>query len=190
MMQNKRVAVTGGIGSGKSSAVKMIKDLGYPVLSCDEIYAKLCTESEYLSKLNKLFPGCVKDGKLDRPFLSSLVFHDADALKKLNDFSHPLILERLFKKMDQFPLSFAEVPLLYESGAEKNFDYVLVISRSKEKRLFSVMERDSLSAEAALARIQSQRDWESLPENAYVIQNDGDLHELLIKIQKFLENLV
>ncbi len=190
MTQSKKIALTGGIGSGKSCAAQILREEGFPVFSCDEIYAQLLTEEKFLLKIEGNFPGSVKDGKLDRTYLSSIVFCDPLKREELNRLTHPAIMEKLFLEMENFPLSFAEVPLLYESGTEKLFDGVLVITRDRKVRIEALKKRDGLSEEQAIARIESQQDWENPPLGAYVIQNDGYIHDLRIKIQKFLENLV
>ncbi len=92
MTQSKKIAVAGGIGSGKSTVLNILKKHGCAVFSCDEIYAELCADAEFLYGLSVLFPEVVKAGRLDRALLSSMIFSDPQARAKLNDYTHPLIM--------------------------------------------------------------------------------------------------
>lgn len=189
MMQSKRIAVTGGIGSGKSTVLALLKERGFPVFSCDEIYAKLCTETSYLTSLSALFPDCFQDNVLDRSLLSKKVFSDREALEKLNALSHPLVMRRLLCEMQPFPLSFAEVPLLFEGGYASAFDGVIAVLREKHARVRSVMERSGLSEEDVLARMAQQYDYSVLPAGCYPLKNDGTLTELRIALAKILSQI-
>lgn len=187
MTRNKKYAVTGGIGSGKSAFCQEIKKLGYPVFSCDEIYAELCRDKNYLSRLKELFPDCFCGETLTRAALAQKVFSDEEALKKLNALAHPLIMERLYAEMQKHPLSFAEVPLLYEGGYEKDFDGVIVLRRKKEERVRSVMARDGLSEAEIRARMARQT--EEIRHNCILVENDGDLKALRQKAQEAIRRL-
>ena len=100
MKQNKKIAVTGGIGSGKSTAMKMIKEHGFAVFSCDEVYADLVKDKRFLKKLCDIFGDVVTPGgQLDRKKLATIVFSDKNALEKLNAFTHPEIYRELFRRI-------------------------------------------------------------------------------------------
>lgn len=212
-----KIAITGGIGSGKSAAANFIKELGFPVFSCDEIYANLCTEPEFLNELSARFPGCVRAGKLLREALSARVFSDEAAREKLNSFTHPIIFKRLEEAMRPFPTAFAEVPLLFESGAEKKFDFVLVLLREREARVKSLLARGLTKAEIE-RRMARQFDYsayfsaaskgcgggaleplgegalqplgEGALQNFILILNDGTLFELQTRIKAALKKLI
>ena len=189
-MPNK-IAVTGGIGSGKSAVCRILKERGYPVFSCDEINRTLLNEKSYLDGLCALFPACVKDGKLNKTALSALVFSDKEALKTLNAYAHPRISERLRRDMEGAEKTcFAEVPLLFESGMTKQFDGAIVILRNKEERIRAVVARDGLTAEQAEARMKQQFDYDGpLPDGCLAIENDGDETALREKVDDMLEAL-
>lgn len=189
-MQSKKIAITGGIGSGKSAVSQIIQNAGYPVFSCDKIYADLSFDPEYLEKLKKLFPDCVKDGKLLRNALSEKVFSDKKSLETLNALSHPLIMARLEKEMEKFPLAFAEVPLLFEGGYEAQFDEVIVVMRALRLRIESVKARDHLTENEIVSRINRQFNYENLPENCLVIENNGTLFDLQESTQKILHKIL
>lgn len=179
MTRNKRYAVTGGIGSGKSAFMQILREMGYPVFSCDEIYATLRGEAEYLNALQKVFPDCFFKGTLDKTALSDKVFSDRAELAKLNALSHPLIMRRLFALTEGERVSFSEVPLLFEGGFESQFDGVIALVRREDERVNAVMKRDGLSESAVRARFLNQFDERSLAEkNCVIVENDGSLDDL------------
>lgn len=189
-MPNK-IAITGGIGSGKSTVCRILKERGYPVFSCDEINRTLLSEKSYLDGLCALFPTCVKDGNLQKTALAALVFSDKEALETLNAYAHPRISERLQRDMDGAKKTcFAEVPLLFESGTTKQFDGAIVVLRNKEERIRAVVTRDGLTAERAEARMKQQFDYDGpLPDGCLVIENDGDEAALREKVDEALKAL-
>lgn len=184
-----KIAVTGGIGSGKSTVCRLIRAAGYPVFSCDEESRRLWQDEEYLQKLAELFPEGTENGKIERKKLAKVVFHNAEKLKRLNDFSHPLIMERILKKMADEPISFAEVPLLFEGGFEHLFRQIVVVYRPLSDRIAAVCARDGVSVENVLSRIKNQVDYEKIIQNGHtVIYNDGDESALRQKVESFLAN--
>lgn len=187
-----KIAITGGIGSGKSLVSKYLSERGYPVFSCDKIYEEICGSREYLKKLSELFGvEAVKNEKINRKYLSDLVFHDKESLKKLNGLSHPMIMSELMKKMDgEEGAVFAEVPLLFEGNFEHLFDKIIIVYRPLQKRILSIMERDGATEEEALSRINHQVDYEEkIKQNDFVIYNDGDIAELKRKTEEILHEI-
>lgn len=190
MMQSKKFAITGGIGSGKSTVCQILREKGFQVFSCDEIYRGLRGEEEYLNKVAQFFPDCVNERGLNAPALSARVFSDEAALERLNAVSHPLVMERLMARMNELPLSFAEVPLLFEGGFEGLFDGVLAIRREKGARLAAVRARDGLSDTEILARMEKQFDDRLLSQKKCVIlENDGDRANLSANLELALKKL-
>lgn len=190
MRQNKRIAVTGGIGSGKSTVCAALKKYGFPVFSCDEVYRELQREKSFLEGLKKIFPSVVTKEGLDKKALSAIVFSDSSALEKLNAYTHPRIMERVFERMDGFSLAFAEVPLLFEAKLEGEFDGVLVVMRKEEDRLAAVCARDGVSEEAVRDRIKNQFDYENnLKSGHTVIYNDGDKDSLERKVWQYIKKI-
>lgn len=183
MKQKTKIAVTGGIGSGKTAVLGMLAKMGYPVFSCDEISRALWKEETYLYALAELFPTCTEEGKIVKSKLSALVFSEEAERKRLEAFSHPLIMAELMREMEQYPVCFAEVPLLFEGGFQALFDGVIVVVREREKRIASVVERDNITAEEVKRRIASQwTDDMREREGVVVLPNDGteaDLEENL-----------
>ncbi len=178
MKPNRRFAVTGGIGSGKSTVLAMLKARGYLVYSCDEISHALWQEEAYLSGLARLFPDCAPEGVPDRKLLSRRVFSDPEARMRLDAYAHPRIMEELLRRMEG-EVSFAEVPLLFEGGYQALFDGVIVVTRPLEARVAAVGARDGLSEKEVLSRVEAQlRDEARCGERCYFLSNDGSAEAL------------
>lgn len=193
-----KIAITGGIGSGKSSVAKIISDSGFPVYSCDDINREILEEKYYVEKLEKLFPRTVENGRVLKRKLGDIVFSDEQALKKLNELAHPLIMQELIKRMDseKSDLVFAEVPLLFEGKFEYCFDKILVVLRSKSARIAAVSKRDQTDEEQVLARINNQFDYESFSQappqkdsKIYLLNNVGDFCCLKRNTAEILKHL-
>lgn len=194
MMQNKRIyAITGGIGSGKTLLSSFIRQAGYPVFSCDDIYAELAQGGEMVQQLESAVGNVtLADGSLDRKALAARVFGDKKLLGKLNGITHPAIMRQLFllAQNSGSGIVFCEVPLLFESGLQKYFDGVIVLLRSVKERVHAVMERSGLTEEEVLARIKNQYDYDSAElSKYYVVHNDGDAAALKEKIIKIIQNI-
>lgn len=189
---NLKIAITGGIGGGKTTVSEFIKEQGYPVISCDQIYKELSDNRNFLNKIcNEFGNVTTAEGLLDRKKLSDIVFSDETKLKKLNEITHPAIMEEAFNRMSGEGIYFCEVPLLFEGGFEKLFDKVLVILRDKSLRISSVAQRDKTDTNSVKNRINSQFDYENLSfEKYYVIHNDSDLANLRIQTEKILKQII
>lgn len=200
---NKKIAITGGIGSGKSTVLKILREKGYSVFSCDEIYADVIKSKEYVEKINKIFPLAVKNGTIDRKYLSDEIFSNEEKRLALNQIAHPLIMKRLYKNINERlqneKMVFAEVPLLFENGFEKDFDAVIILNRDMDKRVACVKERSGLSEEEILRRISAQFDYDNYFKNTdfdknkfFVLSNNlkvADLEKALLQILEKLNTL-
>ena len=174
MTQSKKIAVTGGIGSGKSALCAILRGYGYAVFSCDEISARLWTDAAYLKRLAENFPDCLTDGAIDKGKLTRKVFSDTEARRRLDKIAHPAIMERLLGEMSAHSVSFGEVPLLFEEGLEGLFDGVIALRRPEKQRISSVRARDGLSEEEIRARMAVQLDAAELGgRDCFLIENDG-----------------
>ena len=192
MMQNNlKIAITGGIGSGKSEVCSLIKAAGFPVFSCDEIYCELLNKGVFDSDLKNCFGEQIfQDGKLDKRALAAIVFGSGEELEKLNKITHPKIMDCAFDNMKAHKLSFLEVPLLFESGFEGLFDGVIVVLRNLNDRIESVVKRSSISTEEAILRIKSQFNYEiNSFAKYYVIHNNSNLEQLRVKVDEVLKNI-
>lgn len=191
MKQNKiKIAITGGIGSGKSAVSKIIKDAGYPVFSCDEIVRDIFKVPTVIEKLSEVFPDCVLSGIPDRKKIADVVFSNEKKLKELENITHPEIMRILNGQMDDAnsKLVFAEVPLLFEGGFENDFDKVIIVLRNKSERIKATCERDGISEHQVLQRMEKQFDYENKKIFEHtVIYNDETLEKLREKVGSVLE---
>lgn len=200
-MRKVKIAVTGGIGSGKSTVGRILQTLGYPVFSCDDIYKEITlNDKEYLEEIEKNFPGTTSGGKLLKKKLAEIVFSDQKALSLLNSIAHPRILSVLNESISAADsgLVFAEVQLLFEARLEEFFHKVIVVLRDKEERIRSVMTRDRQNRENVCARIVHQYDYDAFlqkqkdaPDDKKLILlfNDGDLPLLEKKVKEITDRL-
>ncbi len=196
-MEKKRIAITGGIGSGKSTIVALLRKMNYAVFSCDEIYEDIIQSEAYIQKIQRLFPTVVKNGVIDKQRLAETVFADAENRKKLNEIAHPLIMQTLFEKMDEREgLVFAEVPLLFEGQYQSQFDGIIVVTRDREKRIEAIMTRDGISKTQARQRIMAQFDYDSplakeifTKNQTFLLDNNLSQDDLKKKVLKFLQKL-
>lgn len=182
MKQNSiRIAVTGGIGSGKSSVCNIIKERGFTVFSCDEIYSELLEVGNVTSEIAGEFgKGILTDGKVDKKKLSECVFNDAAKLEKLNEITHKAIFDEIFSRAEKSDgIVFVEVPLLFEGNYQSLFDGVIVVLRKVEDRISSVVLRDGLSQADVEKRIKKQHNYDNCDfAKYYVIHNDGNFNDL------------
>lgn len=181
-----KIAITGGIGSGKSTVLSILKKNGFAVFSCDEIYREISKTESYINKVQEHFPFVVKQGQIDKKALGELIFRETQARNKLNQISHPLIIKELFIRMENATgnLVFAEVPLLYETQEKMSFDAVILVARDKEERIKSIVDRDGISISEAKRRISAQVDYDNLSalqqvfRNTFVVSNTTDKNQL------------
>lgn len=173
-------AITGGIGSGKSVVSRILSELGYEVYDSDSRAKELMDNSSEIKKaLTEAFgEGVVNaDGEIDRKLLSSIVFNNGDALKKLNSIVHKAVLDDIMKWCEKYVCYrlFVETAILYQSGLDKLVDEVWEVMAPEEIRIQRVMKRNNVSAEEASRRIESQRiKISTLHPRVFMIENWGN----------------
>lgn len=181
--KNFLIAITGGIGSGKSTAASAIKSAGFKVISCDEICAKFYRSPAFLRRLKKYFPSAIKgtfSPKVDKRELSRLAFNGDENYKLLSDLvTAPVYRAAMKKARKKKGVIFIEVPLLFEFDKQNEFDKVIVVMRDTTDRAESVKKRSGLNEKEFSARISRQADYSSVNLSDYtVITNDGTKEEL------------
>ncbi len=181
MQNNFKVAITGGIGSGKSVACDIIRKKGFIVFDLDKIYTELLRNEVFVKEICKITatePIIDANGlTINRELISQKVYNDKNLLSLLNDFTHPAIMQEFLSRAEKHKgLLFCEVPLLYESGLEKTFDFVFVIKRKEQDRINSVILRDGKTKAQIKNVIKNQFDYAKLSsdEHTIFIENDSD----------------
>ena len=144
-----RIALTGSIGMGKSTVARMFKAAGLPLFDADAAVRELQGPGGALiEKIGELFPGCVRAGTLDRECLAEIVLADRSKLALLEGIVHPAVRDWrdtfIAKNRDSRGLVF-EIPLLFETGSEKEFDKVVVVSAPAAVQRARVLEREGMS---------------------------------------------
>lgn len=172
-----KIGLTGGIGSGKTTVARIFETLGVPVYNADEEAKKLMnTDKTLKAAISKNFGNdTYKNDKLDRKYLASIVFNDETKLGILNSLVHPATIRDAadWIKRQNNPYIIKEAALLFEAGAAIMLDKIIGVFAPQELRVKRVMERDGVSREEVLNRINSQLDDEIKMERCdFVITND------------------
>ena len=188
-MKQNRIAITGGIGSGKTEVVKILRKKGYVVLSADEISREVSNDTKVLNKIKTTFgEEFVIDGKLDRAKLRQYVFSSETLTDKLNEIMHPIIKQKIKERIasESGKTVFVEIPL-YESEMQKFYSSIWLITAPLEVRYKRITSRDEIDITAAEDIIKRQLSKQVKAKNAdVVILNDGTLDELEKSIEKNL----
>ena len=155
-----RIGITGGIGSGKSIVARVFNNLGIPVYNADTAAKRLMeTDPELQAAIRQHFgDDTFVKGKLDRSYLASIVFKDKAKLDTLNALVHPVTIRdaELWMQQQNSPYALKEAALIFESGSQSSLDFVIGVSAPQSLRIHRVMQRDGLSREEVLKRIDKQ----------------------------------
>ena len=184
-----KIAVIGGIGSGKSEAAKYLAEkLSYRYLSADIINRELLFDGRYLKKLEKAFPEAFRAGVLDTAALSEVVFNDGSRRERLNALAHPEITKRLKSRLKDKGGAVVEIPLYLESGLRGVFDKVILITAEEGVKISRIAARSKLSESEIFARIAAQKSDAELASYAdTVIDNSAPLAALHAKLSEISE---
>jgi len=189
-----RIALTGSIGMGKSTVAKMFERAGVPVFDADAVVRRLQGPGGGLvEKIGELFPGAVRCGTLDRECLAHIVLADPAKLKALEEIVHPAVRDSRDAFVAENPAArilVFEIPLLFETGGEKDFDKVIVVSAPAEVQRARVLERTGMSAakfDSLLAR--QTPDAEKRARADFVIDTGSELSTTEAQVSDILDCL-
>lgn len=185
------IAITGGVGSGKTAVMEIIKSFGANILNADDINRDIMQNPQYIEKISKAFKGVVKDGQIDRVELGKKVFYDTNAMKKLNDMAHPVIIKEINKRVEEMNgIVFIEIPLLVETNMQSQFEKIWLVRASKELRLKRILMRDLVSEDYA-RRIMASQATDKIREKfaTDIIDNDGDENTLYSRVEELYKGL-
>lgn len=175
----KKIGVTGGIGSGKSIVCEIFKTLGCKVYNADERAKMLLDNDVEIRRQIMLNFGeqVYQSGKADRKLLAAKVFNNTEALKTLNSIIHPAVsvdFHEWLQINSNQPYIIKEAAIMFESGANKQLDEVILVYASPEIRMKRVMQRDNITEDAVIARMKNQMsDDDKIKLSNYIIYNDG-----------------
>jgi dephospho-CoA kinase len=192
----KVIGLTGSIGMGKSTTAAMFREAGIPVYDADAaVHAAYDVGGIAVGPVGEAFPGTVKDGRVDREALRQAVLGKPEAMAKLNGIVHPLIGRDRAGVFEQAAASGADmiimdVPLIYETGGEKNMDAVIVVSAPAEMQRERVLAREGMSPERLEAILAQQvPDAEKRARADYVIDTGHGLEHARAQVQAVIEKL-
>jgi dephospho-CoA kinase len=189
------VGLTGGLGSGKSEALRALGELGAATLSTDEVVHELLSGSELRDEVvARLGPDVAPDGSLDRSLVAERVFGDEDARKWLEGLLWPRVGERVMSWRSEVvsldpapPAAVVEVPLLFEAGMEAAFDSTIAVVTDEDVRAERAGARGHASVDSRAAAQLSQD--EKAQRADFVVRNDGSLDELRDTLSRLLATI-
>lgn len=172
-----KIGLTGGIGSGKSTVAKIFEVLGIPVYYADDAAKQIMnTDKELKAALIKHFGDqTYQNDELNRPWLASIVFGDTEKLKLLNSLTHPATIRDANRWIQQQTSTYIikEAALMFESDAYKYLDKIVGVSAPVELRIKRAMERDHVTRDEVLSRMNRQmNEEEKMKRCDFVIFND------------------
>ena len=189
------VGLTGGIASGKTSVVEQLKRNNIPVIDADQIAKQVVTlGSPGLSAVVKEFGQDIldSDGTLNRRKLGQKVFGHRESLQKLESILHPLIraeVELQKRKLESSGalLAVYDIPLLFETQSQSQFDYIVVVSCTYQQQFDRIAQRNNLSSEEIRERLAAQVPLADKVKQAhFVVINDKDFSHLQKEIERLL----
>lgn len=190
--QSYVLGITGGTGCGKTTLLNTVKALGGTVIDCDAVYHGLLkTDKGLVAAIGERFPGCVKDGALDRKKLGAVVFTDGDALRDLNVITHTAIKKQVEKILSETSgLAAIDAIALFESGLAHLCNTTVAVVAPTEKRVVRLVSRDGISEDYARSRIAAQPDNRYFTNLCrYTLENEGTEGEFQDKCLAFLRTL-
>lgn len=188
------IGLTGSIAMGKSTVAKMLLDNGIPMISADQIVHDLY-EDEAVPILEKAFPGSTENNQVNREKLLSLLLKEEDGFKKLETLIHPLVRQKEWEfikenKENSSDLVAIEIPLLFETGAEKLMDVVLLASAPAEVQKQRVMARPGMTTEKFKTLLAKQMpDAEKRKKADFIVDTSCSLSETEDQLKEIIVSL-
>ena len=196
------IGLTGGIGTGKSTVSRKLRERGYPVIDLDVISREVIEYPEVIDELVRNFGNEILENQnnisgkksISRNKLRQIVFKDEKKVNMLNSIIHPPIVEKMRREIEKLKKNcktvFIEVQLLFEAHLEKEFDIIVLIYADKKTQLERVLKRDGRSEEEVQQIINAQISMDEKRKlSNYIIENNGNSEMLKLEIEKFIEKL-
>lgn len=196
------VGLTGGIGTGKSTVSRKLREIGYPVIDLDVISREVIEYPEVINELVRNFGIEILESQnnisgkksISRNKLRQTVFKEEKKVSVLNSIIHPPIVKEMRRQIEELRKSyktvFVEVQLLFEAKLEKEFDIIVLVYADKKTQLERVLKRDGRSEGEVQQIINAQMDMtEKRRLSNYIIENNGNSEMLDLEIEKFIKKL-
>ena len=193
------IAITGNIGSGKSTITKIIRELGFKVFDSDKEVKKAMTNKGLIDQISKEFkskiPGLIKRNTIDRAKLGDFVFSYPDELNKLEQIVHPKVWEskeKFFEKNCNEPAVFLDIPLLFEKKLQSKFDFIIRTRVSEEVQKKRVLKRKNMTNAKFNHIKKTQIDYLGDEEKCISldINTEEDIKIIKKKVKNFLEKIL
>jgi dephospho-CoA kinase len=191
-----KVGLTGGIGSGKTMVAKIFEVLGIPVYYADEAAKKLMNNSPQIRQqiITHFGENAYTNNQLNRKFIAAAVFNNTEKLNLLNAIVHPVTIAdaAAWLQLQNTPYAIKEAALIFESGATQGLHFVVGVYAPKHLRIHRVMQRDGISPEEVLQRMQHQVNEEiKMKLCDFVIVNDEQhsVIEQVVNLHKEFKSL-
>lgn len=196
------IGLTGGIGTGKSTVSRKLRERGYPVIDLDVISREVIEYPEVINELVRNFGIEILESQnnisgkksISRNKLRQTVFKEEKKVSVLNSIMHPPIVEEMRRQVENlkknYKTVFVEVQLLFEAKLEKEFDLTVLVYADKKTQLERVLKRDGRKEEEVQQIINAQMDMtEKRRLSNYIIENNGDSEMLDLEIEKFIKKI-
>lgn len=186
------IGLTGGIASGKSTVSNYLRELGAFIIDSDQVAHNIIEKDKpAYQKIVKRFGSSIldKNREINRSRLARIIFDDYEKKRKLEEITHPYILDEIYKKMeemkDKYRIIILDAPLLFETGLDRAVDQTWVVYVNREIQLERLIKRDQLSSQEGVKRIEAQLSLEKKKEMAdFIIDNNGSIKQLRLMVQK------
>jgi dephospho-CoA kinase len=193
----RKIALTGGIATGKTYVATRLREAGVPIVDADALSREVVAPgSPALAAIRKRFgPDAVRrDGTMDRIRVGQIIFKDKRARLDLEAIVHPAVVKAIndfFATLPKrTPFAVADIPLVFETGRDKEFDAIIVVACPREMQLQRMMERNKLSKEDAERRLAAQLPIDQKVKKAtYVIDNAGTFAQTDAQIEALIGKL-
>jgi len=188
-----RVALTGGIGSGKSLVGEILEELGALVIDSDQLAREVIERGSpgYEEVITAFGDSILSEGQIDRAKLAAVVFKEEDLRKKLESIIHPLVreaAEKLARNLPSGAILVNQIPLLVESDGAKRFDYVVTVSADEEIRRERLRLRGLKDYEITERMAAQVADLDREKIANYILRNDGSIDELNRAVKELMAN--
>mgnify|MGYP001104541567 FL=1 len=188
-----RVALTGGIGSGKSLVGEILEELGALVIDSDQLAREVIERGSpgYEEVITAFGDSILSEGQIDRAKLAAVVFKEKDLRKKLESIIHPLVreaAEKLAKNLPSGAILVNQIPLLVESDGAKRFDYVVTVSADEDIRRERLRLRGLKDYEITERMAAQVADLDREKIANYILRNDGSIDELTRAVEELMAN--
>jgi dephospho-CoA kinase len=193
----RKIALTGGIATGKTYVANRLREAGVPIVDADALSREVVAPgSNVLAAIRKRFgPDAMRrDGTMDRVRVGQIIFKDKRARLDLEAIIHPAVV----KAVNEFflalpkrtPFAVADIPLLFETGRDKDFDAVIVVACPRDMQMRRMMERNKLSKEDAERRLAAQLPIDKkIAKATYLINSAGTFEETDAQIDALIVKL-